>query len=268
MYGYIYKTTNLINNKIYIGKKKGEFTDKYLGSGKYLKNAINKYGFENFKVEIVDYCNTLQEQNEKEKYWINYYRNQIIGMYNISNGGDGGDIFSCLPKKQLQKIKNYISYCNKNGICGNKGRYLSEEHKRKISASHKGKSQTPEHIENHRQAILGKQAWNKGLTKDDLRVAKYCRKPGEFHHTQKTKEKLSLKFKESNRDMHKSLETRQKLSEALKGKPKSKEHKEKIGKIAKGRIWINNGEKSKMIYPHELENYLEQGYKQGRKLNE
>ena len=42
MYGYIYKTTNTVNNKIYIGQKKSEIflKESYLGSGKYLKNAI------------------------------------------------------------------------------------------------------------------------------------------------------------------------------------------------------------------------------------
>ena len=50
MYGYIYKTTNLLNNKIYIGQKKSnEFLhEKYLGSGKYLLNSIRKHGKENF----------------------------------------------------------------------------------------------------------------------------------------------------------------------------------------------------------------------------
>ncbi len=177
MYGYIYRTTNLINGKIYIGKKKGEFTEKYKGSGKYLKNAINKYGWDNFKVEVIEYCETLDIQNEREKYWIAYYRNQNVEMYNIANGGDGGDIFSCLPKEQLQEIKDYIGYCNKSGICGNKGKHLSEEHKRKISESNKGKKLTPEHIEKSRIAHKGQKAWNKGLTKDDPRVAKYYRQP-------------------------------------------------------------------------------------------
>lgn len=229
MYGYIYKTTNLLNDKIYIGKKKGEFTEKYKGSGKYLKNAINKYGVENFKVEVIEYCETLEEQNEKEKYWIAYYRNKNAEMYNIADGGDGGDIFSCLPQEQLQEIKNYISYCNKNGICGNKGKHLSKEHREKISRSNLGKKKSLEAIEKQRQAILGKPAWNKGLTKDDPRVAKYCRKPGIYKHSE---------------------ETRNKISNNCKGK-------------LKGRIWVNNGVKSKHILKEELETYLQNNYKLG-----
>ena len=51
MFGYIYKTTNLINGKIYVGKHKGAFTEKYLGSGVHLKRAVKIYGKECFSVE-------------------------------------------------------------------------------------------------------------------------------------------------------------------------------------------------------------------------
>jgi hypothetical protein len=53
----IYKTTNLINNKIYIGQSKYNNCD-YLGSGSLLKKAIKKYGKQNFKKEIIEYCHT------------------------------------------------------------------------------------------------------------------------------------------------------------------------------------------------------------------
>ena len=67
MFGYIYKTTNCINQKIYIGKKESsEYIPTYYGSGYLLKKAINKYGKENFTVEILDTANSLEELNEKE----------------------------------------------------------------------------------------------------------------------------------------------------------------------------------------------------------
>ena len=53
-YGYIYKTTNLINGKIYIGQHKSNlFDSQYKGSGVILRKAFAKYGKENFKVEII-----------------------------------------------------------------------------------------------------------------------------------------------------------------------------------------------------------------------
>lgn len=94
MFGYIYITTNLINGKKYIGKRsKPEFDKNYIGSGKLLKRAIKKYGKENFRCEIIKWCNTENELNLSEKYYIQKYDAQRNSMfYNISSGGDWGDI--------------------------------------------------------------------------------------------------------------------------------------------------------------------------------
>lgn len=94
MYGYIYKTTNIINNKIYIGQHKTNFMEKdekYFGSGLYLNRAIKKYGIDNFKNEIICWCETKEELDTAEKYWINKLNScdKNIG-YNIQIGGQGG----------------------------------------------------------------------------------------------------------------------------------------------------------------------------------
>lgn len=84
----IYKTINLINEKFYIGKDEKN-NPNYLGSGKILKLAIKKNGIENFKKEILEYCKTKKELNEKEIFWINQLSATTFG-YNISEGGTGG----------------------------------------------------------------------------------------------------------------------------------------------------------------------------------
>lgn len=92
MYGYIYKTTCLINNKIYIGQHRyNKFDIKYFGSGKLLKRAILKYGKENFKVELLKECLDRDDLNNSEIYYINKFnsRNTDIG-YNICKGGERG----------------------------------------------------------------------------------------------------------------------------------------------------------------------------------
>ena len=68
MYGYIYKTTNLVNNKIYIGQHKAyKFMKRmYLGSGIKLKAAIKKYGRKNFTCELLDSADSFIELNTKE----------------------------------------------------------------------------------------------------------------------------------------------------------------------------------------------------------
>ncbi len=84
----IYKTTNLINGKIYIGLTTKNNL-KYIGSGSTLIKAIKKYGKENFQKEIIEYCKSFKDLCEREIYWIKKLdsRNPKIG-YNLTIGGE------------------------------------------------------------------------------------------------------------------------------------------------------------------------------------
>ena len=118
MYYYIYKTTNLQNSKYYIGKHKGYFDDKYLGSGKLLKQAIEKYGKENFKKEMLLYCLTEQELNYWERRIVNIHR-QNSNCYNLAPGGEGGHVtryFSLERKEEIGKRRSssYKAYLKNN----------------------------------------------------------------------------------------------------------------------------------------------------------
>jgi len=106
----IYKITNLINNKIYIGKDTTS-DPKYFGSGLLIKRAFKKYGSENFIKEVIDTSDDYNELSKKEIYWISLYNStdRKIG-YNISIGGDGGDTLSNHP--DLEIIKEKISKNN------------------------------------------------------------------------------------------------------------------------------------------------------------
>ena len=90
MHFIIYKTTNLINNKYYIGKHKThDLNDGYMGSGKYLGYAIAKHGTENFRRDILFECDSEDEMNELERLLVD---NDFIAKkctYNISVGGKG-----------------------------------------------------------------------------------------------------------------------------------------------------------------------------------
>ena len=85
----IYKTTNLVNNKIYVGQTKHP-NKAYFGSGSYLKKALLKYGKGNFIRETIEVCLTKEELNERELFWINYFNatDRSIG-YNIINRAQG-----------------------------------------------------------------------------------------------------------------------------------------------------------------------------------
>lgn len=135
----IYKTTNLINGKIYVGQD-SKNNPNYLGSGMLLKQAINKYGINNFTKEILCSCSSKEELNEKEIFWINELSGITCG-YNLTSGGSGGDTYTNNPELENIKLK-FIG--TKNPFFG---KTHTEESKIKISENQKGRI-----------------AWNKGLT--------------------------------------------------------------------------------------------------------
>lgn len=112
---YIYITTNLINGKYYIGKHKGEIDDKYLGSGIILKQAIEKYGINNFEKEIIVICSTEEEAN--------IWESKIIGenitdpkCYNIAPGGEGGYTIKYFSEEDKRIIRQKASKGYKNYV--------------------------------------------------------------------------------------------------------------------------------------------------------
>lgn len=106
-YYMIYKITNLINHKFYIGMHYGFIEDGYLGSGSLLHEAYDKYGLENFtKKELIEKCNSLDHMKEREIFWIKELNSLVPNGYNIQIGGDGGDRISHNPNREniLKKI--------------------------------------------------------------------------------------------------------------------------------------------------------------------
>lgn len=223
MFGYIYKTTNLINGKIYIGQKKGpEFCPDYKGSGKVLWNAINKYGWDNFKVEFLIPCFDQEELNEEERFLIEWFnsRDRNIG-YNIAEGGTWGDV------SQGMTPEEYETWCEKNRVThsGDKnhfyGKKHTEESKRKISEHHADFSG-----ENH--PMYGRSLSDETRRKiSEARKRKYATDP-EFRKrmsdcqkgkklSEETKKKISESMSGENNPFygrHHSDETKQKISES------------------------------------------------------
>jgi group I intron endonuclease len=159
MYYIIYKLTNLINNKIYIGSHKTKnVNDNYMGSGKYLKYAQEKYGVENFKKEILYIFDNAIDMYAKEAEMVN--KDFLINenTYNLRIGGAGGwdyvnnsglrDTTACFKggaaisklgggfagKKHTEESRKLMLGFNRSGF---KGKTHSSESKDKIGAANK-----------------------------------------------------------------------------------------------------------------------------------
>jgi hypothetical protein len=108
-YHFIYKTTNLLSGKYYIGMHSTDnLEDGYMGSGKRLRYSLNKYGKENHKVEILEFFGSREELAEREKEIVNLNEIAKEDCINLKVGGEGGLGFVSL------------SACTKGGlIAGN-----------------------------------------------------------------------------------------------------------------------------------------------------
>jgi hypothetical protein len=90
-YHIIYKTTNLVNGKFYIGMHStDDLNDGYMGSGKRLRYSLDKYGKENHQFEILEFCQTRKDVILREEEIVN---EQFLGdplCLNLVCGGKGG----------------------------------------------------------------------------------------------------------------------------------------------------------------------------------
>ena len=128
-YNYLYKITNMINNKIYIGIHYGELDDSYLGSGKLIKQAIKKYRTTNFKKEILVIGETKEYVADIEFKIVNDIFITRNDTYNITvGGGNPPTIVSDETRKKMS-----ISHTGKTS--GMKGKHMSLESREKMSKS-------------------------------------------------------------------------------------------------------------------------------------
>ena len=142
MYHYVYKTTNLINGKIYIVIHSTEdLDDNYIGSGVAFRHAVNKYGKENFHKEIIYQCSTREEASNMEATLVTESFCLKSTNYNMRTGGD-----TCYAQHP--------------------------ESRKKMSEKQKGKKRSPERVEQMRQFLTENNPMHKQELRDKVRDAK------------------------------------------------------------------------------------------------
>lgn len=164
MFYTVYKITNLINEKIYIGcHKTTNLDDGYMGSGIYITNAIKKHGIENFEKEILEIFDNAESMFEMESILVNSEFVDRDDTYNLKEGGNGGFEYintigknhkftveesskggiktsGLFKEKSLEEIEKFyenrlqkvIEYYENGGVNGFKGKFHSVETKKKI----------------------------------------------------------------------------------------------------------------------------------------
>lgn len=172
----VYKHTNKINGKVYIGQTGQEVNKRWKNGAGYVESAyfysaIQKNGWDNFEHEILKNNLTKEEANELEIYYIKFYNSNNTNFgYNLTAGGD----VNILSEESRKKLSNSL-----------KGRKLSEESRQKISESLSE--------ENHPN-------WGKHLTEETRRKISENMKGEKNYfygksHTEEFKEKVSKKLK-------------------------------------------------------------------------
>lgn len=192
IYGIIYKTTCLVNGKIYIGQTIHWQDKSYLGSGTMLIEAIKKYGRKNFRRKILKFCFNQKQLDAWEYLYIKRYNStdENIG-YNILPGT--ANKFGSKNPMNIDGVIEKIREKKRGKWGGEKcywyGKHLSEETKRKLSESAKKRLSDP--------------------TKNGM----YGKK-----HSEETRRKIAQKALGRvgyNRGKHLSEETRRKISESV-----------------------------------------------------
>ena len=198
MHYYLYEIKNLLNDKIYVGVHQTDnLEDGYMGSGKLLKKAIEKYGINNFKKTILETFSSQEGMLKRDREVVDEKFLLREDVYNLKLGGEGGfdwinssDIPKMRGKKHSEETKKVISEKMTGRNCDHswiKNRSSSQEESFKEMCSKggkalKGSSKSPEHKARISAAVREKLKKNPELKqkqKDAIRL----------HHEKKKAEK-------------------------------------------------------------------------------
>jgi hypothetical protein len=168
-YHFIYKTTNLLSGRYYIGMHStDDLNDGYLGSGTYLKRSINKHGKENHSIEILEFVNSREELAAREKEIVSLQEIAKKECMNLKVGGEGGFTIEQTRNggklsgaKHAERMKNDPEFKKRisEGVgIKSKERFLSDKENFSLvkhRADWNGKKHSEESIKKMKEAKIG-----------------------------------------------------------------------------------------------------------------
>jgi group I intron endonuclease len=207
---FVYLITNTINGKRYIGQTKQTLAKRWnmhvsKNHCRYLYSAIQKYGRENFIIEVLFDVPTKELANEFEIEYIDRYRTMFPNGYNILPGGDDRPPMSDEAKKKISEQhkgkKHRLGHSpseetRKKLSLANKGKTLSLEHRKKISDSHLGIGHSEESRRMMSIARVGKK--HSEETRKKMSLAQKGKKRSEESRQNMKLAQQARRLKESN----------------------------------------------------------------------
>lgn len=238
----IYQTTNLINNKIYVGAHStDDLSDDYYGSGTNITRAIEKYGRSSFKKDVLYIFETPEEMFSKEKEIVTPEFLKRADVYNIVEGGYGGYNKGCTGLKHLHRVEtNERCAVHPNAVdkmlqegwelgflkAWNEGKmYVHKDNKKKVIVS------------SELDTFLSK-GWQKGLPKSPTAGKTWIYHPASDEYSLCNLDDLSIRISAGW-------------------------IKKKWAPVKQGTIWVNNGTDNLRIPKDHLETYISDGWAKG-----
>jgi len=230
IYGIVYLYRNKINGKCYVGQTIQSVKQRHKS---HLKNryaigcALRKYGVDNFEISIVEHCNSQDELNDAESYYVQHYRSLYPNGYNLTTGGGQhgkpceesrrkksdavtGEKHPMFGKRCPEETRRKISEANSNP---------PEETRRKMSNGQIKLWADIEHREHMSKAHIGNPGYWKGKTLSE-----------------ETRRKISEANSNPSDDRRKQLSDNQKGKPSYwKGKTLAEEHRKRLSASCIGR---------------------------------
>lgn len=155
----IYKATNLLNGKVYVGQTVRTLDERMREHLRHnetaFSKALKKYGIENFEINVIDKADTVEELNEKEIFWIKFFKAFGENGYNMCEGGGNTTGYH-----HTEKSKEKMSIVKKTMYTGEGNPFYNKKHtavsKAKMSNSRKGRIITPEWRKNIAEGAIHK----------------------------------------------------------------------------------------------------------------